>query len=174
MIFSLFHVVVSVNPKVYLETRDQAAVIRDVRQRALGEARRNSWGEYGGISVVHLYRDRFENNTSEWGPHVHLVCPGVKVGTTTVKATGLVVKVVRTTNPGGVFATYRGERTLRLMIYLLDHASAIPRSPAMVSFGGARRTTPRKKSAPPEDLDNPVEGDDVGRDQDCYGSEGLS
>lgn len=170
-IFALHHVIVSVPPERFAEEDDHGYVIREIRRHALEEVRLHPWGRYGGIAVVHLYRDRSEENAGQWGPHMHVVCTGAKIDYLKAKKDGVFVKVVGNRLRGSPFTTYRGERLLRLITYLLDHVAIVPRIPTVMPFGEARRApSGRTKRATTKPVHDPHHRADEARPEDAEGT----
>lgn len=116
------------------------AALRDVGRRLM---ERYSWGgKSWGCMVVHLWRGCMEEGYNRWGPHVHILGPGVDVREAFVWAMNLgrgwVVK--QATSWGGRFVDYaRTPAKLRRHIrYELGHAAVIGQGHALVWFGAIR------------------------------------
>jgi hypothetical protein len=138
---------------VYSENDDHREIIRDIRRRAEKAVRRVAWRGYAfGSAVVHLYRG-CAGAYDRWGPHVHLVCPGIDVrGFNAWKKHELecgrkvdyVLKQVNSSHGG--FASYRRFGLARHLCYELGHASIMLRIPAITWWGALKSwKTPEPK-----------------------------
>lgn len=132
--------------------------LRDIGRRLM---ERFSWGgKSWGCMVVHLWRGCMEEGYNRWGPHVHILGPGIDVRDAFVWAQNLgrgwVVK--QATSWGGRFVDYaRTPAKLRRHIrYELGHAAVIGQGHALVWFGAIRsfaKACAESSSVPPLESD---------------------
>ncbi len=161
-------VIFSPPPGTFKETDDHHVVILKMRQRAVALVRRFAWRGDGmahrvvtrqrrkdgssreihhrtfGCAVVHLYRG-CEQEYDTWGPHVHILCPGIDVPQLDAYRSaelrrghpvGFVLKQVNGRND--TWASYRGFYLARHLVYELGHAALIEGCPAITWFGGLK------------------------------------
>lgn len=130
-------VVVSPPAKRYAESDGHARTIHRVRRAARAALRALApVGWRWGSVVVHLYRGCEAEGYGRWGPHAHVVCPGIDVRKVVRYAdkTGVVVKQVN--DRSGRFAEYRGFELARHLVYELGHAGTVPNGHS-ISYVGA-------------------------------------
>ena len=137
----LAQVIVSAPPSLYREDGDHGAAIRGIRAHAIRFCRAISFhGERGawGSLVVHLWRGCEADGYNTWGPHAHLVCPGVDVRKTEgiFARSGWVVK--QATVRGGRFQLLQGASLFRHLVYELGHSAIVRGGHALTWWGRAR------------------------------------
>jgi hypothetical protein len=112
-----------------------------------------------GTVVVHLWRG-CQGEYDRWGPHAHIVCPGIDSRAWRRYASEErhrrgpnareILKQVR--YEGGLWVNYRGRGLERHLVYELGHAAVIHKRHALVWYGGLKTW-----AQPPLPADDPEE-----------------
>jgi hypothetical protein len=153
----LRQVILSVPPDRFSEQGDHARTIAWLRRTAERAVRLYAWRNlYFGSAVVHLWRcdpETREQDYTRWGPHVHVVCPGVDVHKSTRYASRYGVVVVQANGSGGGWASYRGFGLYRHLVYELGHAAILADCHALSWFGALKTW---RQPDPPIGKEEPV------------------